>query len=395
MADYRRALANRLRDRSDALAEEIFDRLWHLEDGPNLQPPRTFGGLRSLIHSLIEYGAAAIELGEQQCPPPPPAVLDHVRKAAWAAVPAQRLHSGYIAARTVFDQFLRQEARSVEGYKDVALSQIHESNDIVFERLFRIVGEELEKEVEKKRRSTPTQRLARVKALLAGELVKAADLDYELDASHIGIVGGGEDLGAHIRRTTKSLYGSLLLVQPSPQKVWAWISTHSELSSNQVADVLAAHCPPNTYFSLGEPAAGLAGWRRTHHQSQAAFSIALRAEAPTLRYADVARLASIARDTLLSTWLSEMYLAPLSKERDGGLLLRKTLRAYFSTGRRHKSTAAVLRVSRQTISKRLQRVEERIGQPLHSCAPELEAALLLNLFSEATDHQQPSAVWVQ
>lgn len=81
------------------------------------------------------------------------------------------------------------------------------------------------------------------------------------------------------------------------------------------------------------------------------------------------------QDDLLIRSLSQIYLAPLADESDGGATLRETLRAYFAANRNVSSTAAKLRVSRKTINKRLAQVGKLIGRRLDSCGPELEAAL--------------------
>ena len=97
-----------------------------------------------------------------------------------------------------------------------------------------------------------------------------------------------------------------------------------------------------------------------------------------MRYAEVALLASMLRDDLLVSSLEEIYLAPLARERDGGVVARATLRAYFATERNVSSAAAVLGVSRQAVGRRLKAIEQRLGRPLNECAVEIEAALRLS-----------------
>jgi DNA-binding PucR family transcriptional regulator len=88
-------------------------------------------------------------------------------------------------------------------------------------------------------------------------------------------------------------------------------------------------------------------------------------------------------DDLLTTSLRRLYLAPLSDERDGGAVLRETLRAYFAADRNGASAAAALRVTRQTVNNRLRVIEERLERPLSACATELEAALRLDDLGDA------------
>lgn len=82
------------------------------------------------------------------------------------------------------------------------------------------------------------------------------------------------------------------------------------------------------------------------------------------------------QDSLLTASLRELYLAPLEQERNGGEVLRATLRAYFSAGRNVSSTAAALGVNRRTVANRLHRVEERLG-PLDSAMTQIESCAVL------------------
>jgi DNA-binding PucR family transcriptional regulator len=75
--------------------------------------------------------------------------------------------------------------------------------------------------------------------------------------------------------------------------------------------------------------------------------------------------------------LLELYLLPLRRERDGGHVLRETLRAYFAADRNGSSAAAALGVSRQTVANRLQAVERQLNQSLKVCADLLHVALRL------------------
>jgi DNA-binding PucR family transcriptional regulator len=115
----------------------------------------------------------------------------------------------------------------------------------------------------------------------------------------------------------------------------------------------------------------------THQQASAALPIALRSPEPFVRYADVALLASILQDDLLASSLRELYLDPLERERDGGEVARRTLRAYFAAERNVSSAAVALGVKRHTVTNRLRTIEQRLGRPLNDCASEVDTALRL------------------
>jgi DNA-binding PucR family transcriptional regulator len=136
--------------------------------------------------------------------------------------------------------------------------------------------------------------------------------------------------------------------------------------------------PDGVFVTVGEPGEGLAGWRLSHRQAKAAMPIAERRGQAVLSYADVAVLASIARDDLLAASLRQLYLAPLETARDGGKVARETLRAYFTAERNISSTAAALGVDRRTVSNRIRAIEELLGRTLKSSATDLETALRLD-----------------
>ena len=133
--------------------------------------------------------------------------------------------------------------------------------------------------------------------------------------------------------------------------------------------------PGGVSFALGEPARGLDGWRLTHQQAQAALAVALRRPRRCTRYIDVALLATALKDQALAGALIEVYLAPLDRQRDGGVVLRRTLRAYLAAGRNVSSAAAALGVTRSTVESRLHTVEQSLGRLLPACLAELEVAL--------------------
>ena len=131
-------------------------------------------------------------------------------------------------------------------------------------------------------------------------------------------------------------------------------------------------------LAFGEPARGLAGWRLTHQQAQAALVVALRRPRRFTRYADVALLASALKDQALARALIDIYIAPLDDAHSRGPVLRQTLRAYLAAECGVSSAAIGLKVSRSTVESRLRTVEERLGRTLHPFPAELEVALALD-----------------
>jgi DNA-binding PucR family transcriptional regulator len=99
-----------------------------------------------------------------------------------------------------------------------------------------------------------------------------------------------------------------------------------------------------------------------------------------VRYGDQGLLASVCRDRVLVESLQQLYIDPLSGGKDGGEILRETLRAYFEAGCNVSSAGAALEVHRQTVTSRLRAVEEMLGCSLADCSVELNLALRLAQF---------------
>lgn len=364
-----RTLAERLRENSSELEEAIFDQICAAENSASQSPP-PMRGVRSVVQSALKHGIDSVELGQQDYPPP--AVIDHARKAAWRSVPLQTLYDRYLTGYSVFKHFLLRESDSVE-----IVQQVQGSLDVGFQQLTRAVAEEHKQAHQKRTRSSDIRRLERVEELLSGKLLEAPDLRYPLDGTHVGIVASGPEISSTIRQLFQPFGSRILLISPEPNKVWAWIVVRQDLDSSDLSKLLARDLPPELCVSIGEPASGLSGWRLTHCQAEAAFDIALNRGSTVLLYGEVAVLVALARDALLKKTLSTRYLAPLTHARDGGAVLRDTLRAYFAAGRNSRSAAAVLGVARQTVANRLRQAEDRFGQPLSECADAVDAALRL------------------
>jgi len=385
-AGYRRALADQLRGEAGELEDYVFDRIRAREEASEPQRRRSFESLRRLIGPLIEYACVAIEVGEERCPPPPAVVAEHARSAAWTPLPTWILQQRYLNAYTAFKSYLQCKVSRPNGHTEAALAQVLGSTDLVFERLVATAGEEHTRALQRKGRSSGARRLETVEALLAGELLEARGLDYDFGATHIGIVGRGNEAGAHIKQIAHSIGSQLLLVQAGPQKVWAWIGTRRDISASELEERLRADCPASARISLGEAASGPAGWDRTHREAAEALAVACRQNQTVVRYGQVHIFAGILSSELMKRSIEERYLFPLANANFRGRDLLTTLRAYFAANRNGKAAAARLRVSPQTVSNRLKQVEKRIGRPVASCGMELEAALLLADAPPDRDH---------
>lgn len=367
------------------IEQAALTRIQAISDPALIADPEYIHGLRAALEAAVGYGLAAIESGEKRAPPIPAVLFTQARVAARSGVGLDTVLRRYFAGYALLSDFLIEEAERADLLQEAALKQLLRSLAAMFDRLLAAVSEEHDREVRAKPLSSEQRRAALVRRLLAGELVDASELSYDLEAEHLAAVASGPGAEVVLRHIGATLDRCLLLTFGGEDMVWAWFGGRHALDPSALDTVLEESWPSRFLLALGEPARGLAGWRLTHRQARAALLVARRNGKHSVRYADVAFLASILQDDLLATSLRRLYLAPLERGRDGGKTLRSTLRAYFAASRNGASAAAALGVSRQTVTNRLRAIEMQIGRSLDSCTVELEMALRLEDFGHTSN----------
>jgi len=374
----RTALAERLRERLPELQGAVATRIYAIADPREVADPGYLHGLNEAVNAAIEYRLGVLEGGERQAPDVPAVLLAQARLDARDGVPLDTVLRRYFAGNALFGDFLVEEAERAE-VPSAALRPLLAAQATYVDRLIAAVSEEHAKEAKNRPRSAADRRRETVKALLAGELVDYSELGYDLDGHHLALLAKGDGAGELMRGVAERLDRRLLAVQREEEPiVAAWLGGMRPLAAEEAVAALVAAGSERVVVSVGEPAEGLTGWRLSHRQAKAALPVAERRGEAVLRYADVAVLASIARDDLLATSLRHLYLEPLASSRDGGRAARETLRAYFDAERNISSTAAALGVDRRTVRNRLRAIEELLGRPLTGSLADLEIALRLD-----------------
>jgi DNA-binding Lrp family transcriptional regulator len=380
----RLTLLERLRDRRTEIEEAALTRVYSVSDPPSSIDPGYVEGLRAAVSAALDYGLSAVELGVERLPPVPAPLLVQARLAARNAIGLDTVLRRYVAGYTVLNDFIMQEAAEGDPLDVDTIHSIGRDQAALLDRLLAAVGDEHTREVESRLGTSEERRAERVRRLLAGEFIDTSELDYDFGAHHLGMVAAGPGVAEAIQAIGASFDCRVLLVPHGEGTVWGWLGARRSLGELELERLAAQDLPAHQSLAIGEPSQGLAGWRHTHQQALAALPIAMRSPKGPIRYADVALLALMLQDDLLANSLRELYLAPLSEERDGGTVLRETLRAYFAAERNTSSAAAVLGVSRRTVANRLRKVEERTGRPVGAILTEIDAALRLDDFGAAS-----------
>lgn len=378
LAQARASLADRLRSRKPELERAILTRARAIADPSQIPDPEYLPGLRRAVLAAIDRSILSVERPEQQLAPIPMPLLSQARIAGRNDVSLDTVLRRCAAGYTLVVNFMEDEAAKDGRLQNVLLRDIRSSQVALLDHLLSA----LSAEHSHGRRECPGSPQAilvrRIQQLLAGELIDTSEMPYNFERYHVGVVSTGDAAMDAVGSLAKAFDSRLLSIDIDNGEVWAWLGTQHELDRQRLGEFVSSTWPPAVPLALGEANNGLTGWRLTHQQAKAAFLVAPGQPSGVAQYADVALLASMSQDELLIASLKWLYLDRLADGRDGGLTLRATLRAYFASNRNSSSTAALLGVSRQTVTNRLRTIEERIGRPLIACTADLEAALRLD-----------------
>jgi hypothetical protein len=381
MGDPATDLTARLRGRLPEIEEACLREAYAIADPSAVVGSSYREGLQAAISAALQYALASIDAPPDapEAPVPSP-VLAQARAAAHAHVGLDTVIRRCFAGDALLRDCLTEEADEI-GLDRAIVVRLHDSQKRAFDRLLEAVGLEYRRTTELP--VAPAARQAkRIGQLLAGEMVRLAEIPYDFDAHHIGLIIGGPAKAEAIRSLAQALGRQILVVPAGTNELWAWLGGRKPLDAQRVRRVANARTwPTDVSVGIGESTYGLSGWRRTHQQARAASEIAKRSSRSVRRYADIAVLAALAHDDLLVSSLNELYLAPLDNQRDRGEILRETLRAYFAAQRNVSSAAEALDVKRHTVTNRLRAVEEILGQTLTDCATTLDLALCLEELS--------------
>jgi len=389
----RTELAQRLEARRAEIEQAATARIHAIDDPRASADPEYAEGLRAAVSAALDYAIAVVERGEERAPALPPVLLVQARLAARNGVSLDTVLRRYFAGYTLMGDFLMREAKEAGTLQSAALQDVMRAQAALFDRLVAAVSEEYGRESRQRPSSAERRRAERVEKLLAGELVDVSEIQYDFEAHHLGLIAHGPGASETIGGLTAALDCNLLSVRFDDSTVWAWLGGRRKADPESLARAVSENLPFQVSLALGEPTQGLGGWRLTHHQARAALPVAQRGARGFARYASVALLASMLQDELLTTSLREIYLKPLESEKNGGKVLRETLRAYFAADRNVSSAAAALKVSRRTVANRLHQVEARLGQPLGPVTAEIETALRLHDLLSSRISTLPFSHW--
>ena len=234
-------------------------------------------------------------------------------------------------------------------------------------------------------RQDESSRLRAVTGLLQGDLdprMAERSISYRLDASHIGYTlwdasGAGRvrletvaaELGARID------HWQHLTVRSDRGTLNGWLSCRAGHLQPALQGLAP---PPGIRAAFGSAHWGLSGFRLTHREALEAKRVCSSIGGqPLTMYDDVGVLALASRDTELAGAFVEAHLGSLSADDEKSRALRETLRVFLQERGSPAATAARLRVHKNTVVKRIEKIQETLDTPIDRGSLNLRVALEL------------------
>jgi PucR C-terminal helix-turn-helix domain/GGDEF-like domain len=370
----RAELAGRLRARRDEIVQAVLARVRQLADPVGLDSAYT-AGLRSAVLGAVFYGIEGIEHGADRPMSIPPATARQARHAAREGVSLDLVLRRYAAGNLTLEEFILAEAEDIPS---ALLGQMIGEQGPRVDRLLELVASEYKDEYEQTRRSPTRKKADRIIRLLQSDSpVRPADLDYDFDAWHVGLILKGPNAELVARTWAERLGCNVLHAARDSETTWAWLSSSRQPAPGRLEGFLIENMPAQLSAAIGEPRPGLDGWRLSHREAQMALQAMLQNPQRLVRGRNVILRVGVMRDDTLVRSLLDGYLTPLKRHANSQKLL-EALRAYLATGGNAASAAATIGVTRHTIQRRIRTVEETLGRSFESCQAELHVALQID-----------------
>jgi hypothetical protein len=392
--DVKAAVVSALRTRSADVVRALEGGTRDLELNPaaDAHPDDMQESRIAAIAATLKYSLDAIESGEHWLPIPR-ALAEHVHRTARVEVRAGVLVRRCIAVRRRFVTFIREEIDGV-GYADpgMVLKHLYETYRPLWEHIIVSVEQEYENERARLANSPERQRTSLVRRLFVEDLSPAEheELGYEVNLSwHLGIIATGPARTQVLRALEDGLRRPFLCVSDTHGGTSrAWFGGKGKLGANDIRRLLSVKRHNEVSLAIGEPGFGLAGWRETHEEAQAALLVAQRESGVIVPCANALPVIGALQSKAVVEMFHRTYIAPLDSAYLDGRRVREALRAYFRHGRSPSTAGRAIGVSRRTIENHLNDARRLLGDPVDLTG--LEIALRIEELGYMTGSDNPT-----
>ncbi|MCW4354252.1 helix-turn-helix domain-containing protein [Hoyosella sp. YIM 151337] len=348
------------------------------------------------ILSAIQHGIP-IEQVE-----PPTAALEYARRLAQREVSPNALVRAYRVGQQALLRIVLDEVRTSGLSPELRLDVFEQMTAVTFGYIDWI-SEQVILTYQRERDHWVEHR-NRLRALRIREVLSSGSIDvdamtaairYPLKRFHLAVVvwrlhtESSEELGPMERfiRDLGEAVGACappLFMAEDKLTGWAWIPVESSTATlaETRARGFARSRTDAPYLAVGQPLAGLDGFRRSHQQALAARAVVIAADSEDLRFAAssdpglAAAALSAGNIDHMRVWVLET-LGPLASDNENDERLRDTLRVFLGCGSSFKAAAEKLNLHFNSVKYRVSRAIDRRGRPIADDRLDVEIALLL------------------
>jgi hypothetical protein len=313
---------------------------------------------------------------------PTTAAVEYALRLAQRDIPANSLVRAYSVGKDDFIEQIFPDVQALDCSPEEKFAVLQHMSSVVgryIDWISQYVFEVYEKERERWISTQGNVRATLVHDVLARRNVASAEFEketrYRLDAHHIALIVWSVDTDPapdELRILTQVIAkvadaagasGPPLVTAVDRTTAWAWLPFTAKPPAVDMERIRQIVAQARTCrVSLGLSGAGVAGFRRTHAQAQAARRVAVTSgeSTPAIGFGDdgVAITSLVAHDMeSTSAWVAEV-LGQLALDNPNMRLLRETLRVFFLTGENYTDTASLMNLHRNTVKYRVTRALE-------------------------------------
>jgi len=334
----------------------------------------------------------------------PATALPLVRRAVHHGVPLHALiHSVRIARSDAWEQLLALFADGARGAPDepVAVALLSRWLLAYVDSLSETVEEVYTTEHESWLRTAAAAQTQVVDAILAGRPIDVAAssqrLRYELERGHVAMIAWVDEsaeLLDPIASVSQALHGLAAnldserpLIEPlGPYTMGMWVASPDSSGAERLDALRLGIADADVRVAVGEPALGVAGFRRSHREALEARRVADLMRRPTrtiTRYGAVALIAIATVDLEQTRAFVTRELGGLTARDDATTRIVATLEIFLDEGANHRRTARRLNIHENTVRYRIEQAEGLLGRSTRERALELHLALALRSIADS------------
>src|ERR1700730_12685043 len=198
LESVRADLAERLRARRPEIVEAVLARFRDLGFDPaGGEDAEYVAGARTAVTEAVDYGLGAIERGEEWFGSPRPGAAAQARRRARNGGQLDKVLLRNNAGHRVLEDFVVQEVDFAS--QRIVLRGVFGTLGALLDHFTALMAHEYQREVERTAHSPELRRSEQVQRLLAGAPADTAELGYEFDAEHLGLIAVGAKAAETVR----------------------------------------------------------------------------------------------------------------------------------------------------------------------------------------------------